>query len=442
MRRLWLLAGLVLAFGAALHAAPLDAEEAPVFPDLPGMEEPDEDLSPATNAPAVEGDRSQAYAQMEALAEVMLLARQRYVEEKTYQQLMRGALNGMLQSLDPHSAFLDERELREMEDDTTGKFGGVGVQIGIKKGMLMIIAPIEDTPGFRAGLMSGDFIEEIDGQKTMGMTMGDAVNKMRGEKGTKVTLTIRRQGEEGPRQVPIVRDEIKVASVKGVRMLDDKIGYIRITQFAQPTADMLEDGITNLLAQGMQGLVLDLRSNPGGLLTAAIDVASKFLKEDELIVTTRGRPGIQGEEHGLSRGPTHYTNFPMVVLVNWGSASASEIVAGALQDHRRAVLVGETTFGKASVQSLIPLASAEKCAIRLTVAQYFTPSGRQIHDKGIDPDIPVYVTPEEWRRVQIRRAQAETPDAFSEEEKKQYADVVDRCLQRAVDLLRALRAFR
>jgi carboxyl-terminal processing protease len=379
---------------------------------------------------------------MEALAEVMLLVRQRYVEEKTYPQLMHGALNGMLQSLDPHSGFLDEPQLRDMHDDTTGKFGGVGIQIGIKKGMLMIIAPIEDTPGFRAGLMSGDYIEEIDGQKTTGMTMGDAVNKMRGDKGTEVTLTIRRQGDEGPRQVKIVRDEIKVASVKGVRMLDDAIGYIRITQFAQPTADMLENGITNLLAQGMQGLVLDLRSNPGGLLNSAIDVASKFLKPDELIVTTRGRPGVQNEERGTSRGRTHYTNFPMVVLVNWGSASASEIVAGALQDQRRAALVGETTFGKASVQSLIPLASAGKCAIRLTVAQYFTPSGRQIHDKGIDPDIPVYVTPEEWRRVQIRRAQVETPDAFAEQEKKEFVEVVDRVLQRAVDLLRALRAFR
>jgi len=351
-------------------------------------------------------------------------------------------MHGMLQALDPHSAFLEEPEYKEMQDDTSGKFSGIGIHIGAKNGLLTVIAPIEDTPAFRAGLQSGDFIEEIDGTKTVGLALRDAIRKMRGEKGSKVVLTIRRQGEEGARKVEIIRDDISVPSVKGTRIIADGVGYIRVTQFAQPTAAKLQEAVTNLLATNMTALVLDLRSNPGGLLTSAIDVGSLFLEKGGLIVTTRGRAGVQDEVRSVAGGAVHGTGFPMVVLVNGGSASASEIVAGALQDHRRAVLIGDTTFGKASVQSLLPMESAPKCAIRLTVAHYYTPSGRQIHDKGIDPDIPVYVTPEEWRKVQIRRAHIENPEIFSAEEKKTVEDAVDRPLQRAVDLLRALRIFK
>jgi len=439
MRRIRLLLVLTLLPLSARCAESDATNGVPVVPPVPALED---DGGGATNAPAAKGARAEAYKQMEVLTEVILQIRHRYADEKDYEEIMRGAIQGMLQSLDPHSAYLEQQEFKEMQDDTAGKFSGIGINIGVKNGLLTIIAPIEDTPGFRAGLQSGDYIEEIDAQKTMGLTMRDAVRKMRGERGTKVTLTIRRVGQEGTRRVEIIRDDINVPSVKGGRILEDGVGYVRITQFAQPTAELLRTAVTNLLAKDMKALVLDLRSNPGGLLTSAIEVGSLFLKKGDLIVTTRGRPGVQPEIRNTAGGDLHFTEFPMAVLVNGGSASASEIVAGALQDHRRAALIGDTTFGKASVQSLIPLESAPRCAIRLTVAHYYTPSGRQIHDKGIDPDLPIYLTPEEWRRVQIRRSHLESPELFTAEERKPYEDAVDRPLQRAVDLLQALRIFK
>ena len=398
------------------------------------------DAKPAAiRAPDVTPSPSAAYDQMELLTQVMLHIRKNYVEEKTYQEIMLGALHGMLSRLDPHSGFLEPEDYGDMQDDTSGKFSGIGIHIGIKGGGLTVIAPIEDTPGFRAGLQAGDRILAIDGQKTQAMSLREAMNKLRGPAGSTVTMTLGRL--DGEREVVIERAEIRIPSVKGTRILRDRIGYIRIVQFAEPTADALAAELKKLTDQGMEALVLDLRDNPGGLLNSAVGVAQLFLKPKDVIVTTRGRRDSYGEVINRSEGPVHYTDFPMAVLVNSGSASASEIVAGAMQDHNRAVLVGETTFGKGSVQSVIRLEPDGKSAIRLTTALYYTPSGRQIHEKGIEPDIRVPLTMEEWRKTVMHRAHIENPSLFTDQDKAEYKDVVDRPLERAIDLLQAVRIF-
>ena len=395
-----------------------------------------------TNVPAMKDDRGAAYDQMELLTEIMVHVRKYYVEEKSYKDITAGALHGMLQSLDPHSDFLDEEGFKNIQDDTMGKFSGIGINIGVRDGLLTVIAPIEDTPAFRAGLQARDRILAINGEKTMSMTMNDAVKKLRGAKGTRVTITVMRQGEDEPRDVDIVRDDIEVPSVKGARILTGGIGYIRITQFAVPTAAMVQEALDKLLEQKMDALVLDLRRNPGGLLRSAIEISEKFLKKGDLIVTTRGRKGVTEPVENRAAGDKHYLDFPIVVLVDGGSASAAEIVAGALQDHKRAILIGETTFGKGSVQSVIQLKPESHAAIRLTTALYYTPSERQINDKGLEPDIPVHLSPQEWQKVQMRRAQLENPNLFTDEEKKPYNDVVDPQLQRAMDILQAVKIFK
>ncbi|MCE9615580.1 MAG: S41 family peptidase [Lentisphaerae bacterium] len=392
--------------------------------------------------PARLADDASAYPHIELLTEALIDIRKFYVEDKSYRDITLGAIHGMLESLDPHSSFLEAEEYGEMQEDTAGKFSGIGINIGLKDGLLTVIAPIEDTPGFRAGLQSGDRILEIDSEKTPGMDLRDAVKRLRGAKGTKVSLTVQGLEDDSPRTVAIVRDDIVVPSVKGGRILRDGIGYIRITQFARPTADMLQEQLDLLQKEHLNALVLDLRNNPGGLLKSAVDVAQKFLKPGAVIVTTRGRPGVQDEVITRGAGKTHLTDFPMAILVNGGSASASEIVAGALKDHKRAVIVGTKSFGKASVQSVIPMAADTNMAIRLTIAYYYTPNGNLIHEKGIAPDIDVELSPDEWRGVLTHRAQVESPGMFSEEEKQKYADAVDTQLERAVDLLQAIKIFK
>ncbi|NQT92595.1 MAG: S41 family peptidase [Lentisphaerae bacterium] len=382
-----------------------------------------------------------AYDQMERLAETILHVRKHYVEEKTYNEIVEGALNGMLRSLDPHSAFLPPRAYEDMQEDTKGSYSGIGIHIGLRDGILTIISPIEDAPGFRAGLQSGDKILEIDGESTIGITLRESVDLLRGEKGSKVALAVRSLNESRARDVDIVRDDIEVPSVKGARLVSDGIGYIRITQFSQPTVASFEESLLSLLDKGMKALVLDLRSNPGGLLDVGVKVAQVFLEDGELIVTTRGREGTFREVERRALGGQKALEIPVAILVNGGTASASEIVAGALQDHRRAVVIGATTYGKGSVQSVVRLRCDPASAIRLTTARYFTPSGREIHEKGLEPDIPVYVPPEEWRGVQIRRANKESPGLFTEEQSAEYTEVIDRALQRAVDLLQGLLIF-
>ncbi len=401
----------------------------------------DELVEPHAVEDVVARDADDAYAQLELLAEVLLTVKQHYCEPHTYEELVHGAIQGLLQSLDPHSAFMEREEYQGMRDDTSGSYGGIGIHIAVKDGMLTIIAPIEDTPGFRAGLQSGDRILAVDGERTIGLSLKDALKKLRGPKGSRVVLTVLSEGGKDSRDVEVVRDEIEVSSVKGARILRDGIAYVRVTQFAYPTSELLVAELRKLDEAGMNALVLDLRGNPGGLLNAAVEVAQLFLARDATIVTTRGREGTPAQER-VALGRTRYLDVPMAVLINGGSASASEIVAGALQDHRRAVLIGETSFGKGSVQSVIQNRKSDATAIRLTTAHYYTPGGRLIHGVGIEPDIPVYVTADDWRRVQTRRAHIETPAVFGESDKAAFADAVDHQLQRAVDLLQAIKIFR
>jgi carboxyl-terminal processing protease len=379
-----------------------------------------------------------AYQQMELLTEVLMQIRKHYVDERTYEQLLHGALDGLLRSLDPHSSFMEPDEYEDLLDDTAGSYGGVGIHIGQRNGVLTVIAPIEDTPAFRAGLQSGDMIMEIDGESTVNMSLRDAVTRMRGPRGEPVVLSILGSGDVEPRSVEIIRDVIEVASVKGARLIADGIGYVRLTQFAEPTAAMLQNALDTLRADGMRALVLDLRGNPGGLLNQAVQVSQLFLERKTLVVSTRGRSELGKRMEYRAGGNVRYMAMPMVVLVNQGSASASEIVAGAIQDHRRGLLIGETTYGKGSVQSIIRSRTDGESAIRLTTAHYYTPADRLIHNKGLEPDIKVPVSREQWIRVQQRRASEESPALFSNEEKKMFADAVDEPLQRAVDLLRAL----
>src|SRR5437660_1765549 len=326
----------------------------------------------------------ESYEGLETFTNILSIIQKNYVDDVQTKQLIEGAINGMLAALDPHSAYLTPDLYKELQVDTKGSFGGLGIEITTRNGMLTIVSPIEDTPAYRAGLKSGDEIMKIDGEFTKDMTLVDAVKKMRGAKDTKVTLTLKRETQAELFDVTLTREIIKIRSVKS-KMLESGYGYVRVTQFQERTDDDLERALKNLdkEAGGLQGLVLDLRNDPGGLLTQAVKVADLFL-DSGLIVYTDGRPENQKQKY-FAHKPGTWADFPMVVLVNGGSASASEIVAGALQDHKRALVLGTTTFGKGSVQTILPL--DDSSALRLTTARYFTPSGRSIQATGIVPDI-------------------------------------------------------
>jgi len=324
-----------------------------------------------------------AYEKLKILTEVMEIVQREYVEEVKVEDLIVGAIQGMLQSLDPHSSYLTPDMFKELQVETKGSFGGLGIEIGIRDGVLTVISPIEDTPAWRAGIKAGDKIVKINGEPTKGLNLMECVKRLRGPKGTKVTITIMREGFTEPKDFTITRDIIKVKSVKYKR-LGDGFVYLRIIQFQERTADDFKKAIAALREEGdgIKGIVLDLRNNPGGLLNQAVDIADLFL-QDGTIVTVKGR----GEERMKFKAKAEGTlpPWPIVVLVNHGSASASEIVAGALQDYGRAVIMGKRTFGKGSVQTIIPLEDGS--GLRLTTARYFTPKGRSIQDKGITPDI-------------------------------------------------------
>ena len=346
------------------------------------------------------------YEMYTLFSKVVEQVRANYVDadKSTYKNLIYGALRGMLQSLDPHSQFMDEEAFTAMKEDTAGKFGGLGITIGIKDDVLTVIAPMEDTPAFRAGLLSGDKIVEIGGDSTDGLALEDAVKKLRGDPGTKVKIKIFRPKTQLMKDFELERAIINVPSIKDTRVLDGEIGYVRMLQFGEDTADDLQKALAELEAQKVRALVLDLRSNPGGLLTAAVEVAQKFLHRGDLIVFTRGRDNRM-EKSYRARARETFPDVPMVVLINGFSASASEIVAGALQDNKRAVLVGEKSFGKGSVQSVLPQEGGT--AIRLTTAKYYTPSERVIHDVGIEPDVVVPMSVENWRNILLARNRAE-----------------------------------
>lgn len=395
-----------------------------------------------SQAAATKSDKENPYKQLELMTRVMETIRTQYVDTNKvdYQELTYGALKGMVGSLDPHSQFMEPEVYEDMKSDTEGKFGGLGIQIGLsKEGFLTCIAPIEDTPAARAGLLPGDRIIKIEGKVTDRMSLQDAVKQLRGEPGTKVTFTVFRQKAKDPgdriKDYTIIRDLVKVDSVKDAKLIEDGIGYIRITQFNEPTADEFEKALTSLEATGLDALIIDLRNNPGGLLESARKIASKFVPAGQLIVSTEGRDLSQKIVYRSERGKKRL-ECPLVVLVNSGSASGSEIVAGALKDLQRAVLVGEKTFGKGSVQSILALPDGS--ALRLTTAKYYTPSHQVIHEHGIEPNIVVPISEDDERKLMLQRARANLPPEEGTEKEKPVEDVQ---LSRAVDVLKGVKLF-
>tara|TARA_E500000081_G_scaffold15846_1_gene19405 strand:- start:903 stop:2204 length:1302 start_codon:yes stop_codon:yes gene_type:complete len=326
--------------------------------------------------------------QLQAFSEVYLKIKQNYVQDITDKELFDNAIKGMLEGLDPHSTFLNEKDFKDLQIGTKGEFGGLGIEVTMEDGFVKVITPIDDTPAYKAGVKSGDLIIEIDAKPVKGLSLNQAVDLMRGKVGSPILLTIARTGENGPIEIKIVRAKIKVKSVK-YEIIDDNYGYIRISSFQNKTGNNLYDAISNLKkdAKGnIKGFVIDMRNNPGGVLGAAVDVSDAFIKGKKKLVFTKGKT-----ENAVYEFTSNNTDLaegkPIVVLINGGSASASEIVAGALQDHKRAIIMGTQSFGKGSVQTILPITS--KTAVKITTARYYTPNGRSIQAKGITPDIIV-----------------------------------------------------
>jgi len=357
--------------------------------------------------------------ELRAFADVFSAVKSGYVEPVDDKKLITLAISGMLSGLDPHSAYLDADAFKDLQVGTRGAFGGLGIEVGMEEGFVKVISPIEDTPAFRAGIKAGDLIIKLDETSVKGMSLNDAVKRMRGKPGTRITLTIARKGETKPLVIKIQREVIKVQSVKS-KALETGYGYVRVTQFQENTAASLAKHLEKLYQQGeLKGLVLDLRNDPGGLLHGAVGVAAVFLPENSVVVTTDGRTEDAkrkyvaapddylrgGAEDFVKSLPAGVKSVPMVTLVNGGSASASEIVAGALQDHKRAIVMGTRTFGKASVQTILPLAN--NTAIKLTTARYYTPGGRSIQAKGIVPDIMVEDGADGSSALRLREADLE-----------------------------------
>jgi len=371
-------------------------------------------------------DRSATYEQLKLFTDVLSIIQNQYVDETEPKEIIYGAVRGMLRSLDPHSSFMDPESYREMQVETSGSFGGLGIEITIRDDMLTVVAPIDGTPAWRAGIQPGDRIVKIEGLVTKDMSLADAVKKMRGPKGTKVTITVAREGTKEPFDVSLTREVIQVQSIKS-QELEPGIGYIRIRQFQERTAPDMIAAVEKFDKTGtFSGLILDLRFNPGGLLSSAVEVSEEFLGDGKLVVYTEGR--VRNQNMRFTAHAKHaITEVPLVVLVNGGSASASEIVAGAIQDHGRGVVLGTQTFGKGSVQTIIPLSDGS--GLRLTTARYYTPKGRSIHGKGITPDI-VIEAPKEDAAV----PKANTPPLSEAEQMKR-----DVQLQRAIEILKATR---
>ncbi len=328
------------------------------------------------------------YRQLNLFGDVFERVRADYVEKPDDAKLIESAINGMLAGLDPHSSYMDPKSFRDMQVQTRGEFGGLGIEVTMEEGLIKVVSPIDDTPASKAGIMANDIITKLDEEQVQGLTLNQAVEKMRGPVNTKIKLTIMRKGQDKPIEVSITRDVIRVRSVRS--RAEDDVGYIRISQFNEQTTDGLKKAITDLAgqipAEKLKGFVVDLRNNPGGLLDQAISVSDAFLERGE-IVSTRGRNAEETQRFNARPGDLA-KGKPIIVLINGGSASASEIVAGALQDHKRASILGTRSFGKGSVQTIIPL-GAGNGALRLTTARYFTPSGRSIQAKGISPEIEV-----------------------------------------------------
>ncbi len=333
---------------------------------------------------------TETYEELRVFSEVLSLIQKNYVEDTENKDLVYGAIRGMLNTLDPHSAFMSPDMYKEIQIDTRGEFGGLGIQIGIRDSRLTVIAPIEDTPAARAGILAGDAIIKVDDTSTKDMSLKDAVQQMRGLKGTQVTQTVAREGAEEPLVFELTRETIRIDSVKS-EVLEGEIGYIRLTQFQERSGKDMSKAMKEVMGGGATSLILDLRNNPGGLLNAAIEVTDLFIPSEKTVVSVKGRNPEEDTDDYLSKRNSPYGEFNMIVLVNGGSASASEIVAGALQDYDRAVVLGTQTFGKGSVQTILQLTDGS--GLRLTTAKYYTPSGRSIQNVGITPDIIVEALP-------------------------------------------------
>ena len=396
---------------------------------------------------STEGKQENTYELLNLFGEVMERAKTSYVEEVEDKKLIESAINGMLVSLDPHSSYLDGKSFKYMNEQTQGKFGGLGIEVTMEQSVVKIVSPIDDTPASRAGLKPGDYITNIDGENVVGMSLNDAVDRMRGKPGTKIKLTIRRINEK-PFDVTLKREEIKIQSVKSDIKADD-VAYIRITSFSEEVDKNVEKAFKKANKdKKIKGIVLDVRNNPGGLLDQAVAVSDLFLDKGEIVSTRSRNPEdtirYTAKDGDIAKG------LPIVVMINDGSASASEIVAGALQDHKRAVVLGEKSFGKGSVQTVVPLGNYG--AMRLTTARYYTPSGRSIQAKGIEPDVSVLPAKVEEIEKGYNFSEAEYSNALKNEkedkkENKKEKETSDKDwrkdyqLSRAVDLIKALSIY-
>ena len=396
--------------------------------------------------PKLFSDDSDVYKQLNLFGEVYERVRSEYVEKVSDKDLIEAAINGMLQSLDPHSSYLNADSFTEMKIQTKGEFGGLGIEVTMENGLVKVVSPIDDTPAAKAGLQSGDYISHINEEAVMGLTLSEAVDKMRGPVNTQLKITVIREGQDAF-DLNLKRAIIKVTSIKAKK--ENDVAYIRITSFTQKTFKNLVKEYNKLsleMRENLKGLVLDLRNNPGGLLDQAVSVSDAFLERGE-IVSTRGRDNKGEQRYNASKGDI--TNgLPIVVLINGGSASASEIVAGALQDHKRGILMGTQTFGKGSVQTIIPVTS--KGAVRLTTARYFTPSGNSIQAKGISPDIYVPQSKLEILENNNSRREADLRGALDSENKEESdkngsndedKTVNDYQLNRAIELIRSINVY-
>ncbi|MCG8442546.1 MAG: S41 family peptidase [Caulobacterales bacterium] len=401
------------------------------------------------------GSRADTFRQLELFGDVLGRVQSEYVSDTADAELIESAIQGMLHSLDPHSSYLDPESFRDMQVTTRGEYGGLGIEVTMEDGLVKVIAPMDDTPASRAGLISGDLLAEIDGEPILGLTLDEAIEKMRGPIGAAITLTVLRDEDE-PFDVTLVRELITVKPVAW-RVEEDSIGYIRVTSFNDQAADAVEDAVRDLkkeLGPGLEGIVLDLRDNPGGLLDQAVAVADVFLDSGE-VVSTRGRDPRDIERYNARPGDL-IEGKPVVVLINQGSASAAEIVAGALQDRRRGTLIGRTSFGKGSVQTVIPLRGGRDGALRLTTAKYYTPSGRSIQATGIEPDLHIASrrSPDGEEGEEEPRgflSEADLPNALTnesgeerheelalEEPPADYPEAEDYQLKRAIDVMRGV----
>lgn len=378
-------------------------------------------------------DRSADYVR-----DVMKLVNENYVDGRAagHEKLARQALHGMVEDLDPHSEFLEAKDYAALQEDLTGDFCGIGVQVESRQGRIVVIAPIADSPGDRAGIQRGDEITSIDGRELeRGVTLDTVVDLLRGKPKTKVDLGLFRPAGGRTLRFSLVREMIRLRSVRDVRVLPGGAGYVQLTEFSERTGEEFGGALDQLLKQGANSLVIDLRDNPGGLLDAAVEVAGQFFKKGELIVYTQGRRA-EDRENLVAEADLEPLKMPVAILINAGTASAAEVVTGALKDTGRAVVVGERSFGKGSVQSIFPLKNGE--GVRLTTAKYFTPGGASIHEKGVTPQVEVVMTPEEDSQLRVQRLRTDIADAVEFKERFGFVPIADRQLQAAVDVLRGV----